>query len=156
MSLKQNTILLCLVLLLFNRCNNEIISRSDELLNITFEVYYTQNGDTLIDTGAKVFAYYNINQSDILDYYILNDGKLVNPILSSNIIYPDNQEIINDTGTCTLIPPIGTENLVIIIWSNFYEERHLKSIFTEYDFYYHGSDQLVKLYFSERDQGVGR
>ena len=154
MNLIRNQILLCLALLLFNNCSNDIIQEINEPLIIKFEVFYTLNGDTLLDTGSKVFAYYNINQSNILDYNINNDGRLINPMKSSSIIYPDIQNKIDETGKFTLIPPKGTEDLLVIIWSNFYKERNLKSIFTEYDFYYHGSDQLVKLYFLEKNHGI--
>jgi hypothetical protein len=41
-----------------------------------------------------------------------------------------------------------------IIWSKFYEGRKLKSIFTEYDFYRHGENQTVRLYFTEKNQGM--
>ncbi|HBX44790.1 hypothetical protein [Limibacterium fermenti] len=146
--------LLCIAFLFFTGCNNDIIQEIDEPLSIKFEVYYTLRGDTLPDIGAKVFAYYNINQSDILDYNINNDGSLINTNKSTSIIYPDTQNKIEETGKFTLIPPKGTESLLVIIWSDFYKDRDLKSLFTEYDFYYHGADQSVKLYFMEKNHGI--
>ena len=65
------------------------------------------------------------NQSDILDYNIINDGKLINLMQSSSIIYPDLQNRMDESGKYTLI-----------------------------DFYYHDSDQLVKLYFLEKNHGI--
>lgn len=154
MNLMQNKIWLCLTLLFFISCSKDLIKEINEPLKIEFEVFYTIKGDTLLDTGSKVFAYYNINQSNILDYNIINDGKLINSVQSSGIIYPDLQKSIDENGKFILIPPRGTENLLVIIWSNYYKERNLKSIFTEYDFYYHGSDQVVKLYFMEKIHGI--
>ena len=108
----------------------------------------------MLDVGSKVFAYYHMNQSNLLDYYIQDDGKLIDSKSVSNIIYPSLEHSIDGTGKYTLIPPIGTENLLVIIWSNFYAERKLKSLFTEYDFYHHGVNQTVKLYFTGNNQGV--
>jgi len=146
--------IICIAAIYFcNRSKESFIENADPL-EIEFKVFYTINGDTLLDVGSKVFAYYHMNQSNILDYYIQDDGKLIDSKSVSNIIYPSLEHSIDRTGKYILIPPIGTENLLVIIWSNFYAERKLKSLFTEYDFSHHGVNQTVKLYFTGNNQGV--
>ena len=144
----------CIAALFFSHCGKDTVIENMDPLKIEFKVFYTINGDTLLDVGSKVFAYYTINQSNILDYFIQPDGKLIDSKDSSTIIYPNLEHSVEGTGKYTLIPPKGTESLLVIIWSNFYKERKLKSLFTEYDFYYHGENQTVKLYFTENNQGV--
>ena len=147
-------VIICIAAVFFNNCSKDTTIENIDTLKIEFKVFYTINGDTLLDVGSKVFAYYDINQSNILDYYIQDDGKLIDSKSGSNIIYPSLKNSIDGTGKYTLIPPEGTESLLVIIWSNFYAERKLKSLFTEYDFYHHGENQTVKLYFTENNQGV--
>lgn len=150
----QGEMLICFLLLLLSSCNKDIPGEEVEPLELEFNVFYTINGDTLIDSGSKIFVYYGINQSNVLNFYIQNDGRLIDSKQSSNIIFPNVRDSINHTGIYTLTPPMKTENLLVIVWSNFYKERSLKSLFTEYDFYYHGSNQLIKIYFMEKNHGI--
>ncbi|HBB00343.1 MAG: hypothetical protein A2W86_10395 [Bacteroidetes bacterium GWD2_45_23] len=154
MKLDLLKISICLMSFFLIGCSNNTEIDDIEPLKIEFKVFYTINGDTIIDVGSKVFVYYNVNQSDILDYFIQSDGKLIDSKDSSKNIYPSTENKVDGSGTYILVPPKGTEELLVIIWSKFYEDRKLKSIFTEYDFYRHGENQTVRLYFTEKNQGV--
>jgi len=154
MKLSLLKIFFCITpILLICCCNNTEID-DVEPLKIEFKVFYTINGDTVIDVGSKVYVYYKVNQSDILDYFIQSDGKLIDSKDSSKNIYPSTENKVDGSGTYILVPPKKTEELLVIIWSRFYEDRKLKSIFTEYDFYRHGENQTVRLYFTEKNQGM--
>lgn len=154
MKLDLLKISICIMSFFLIGCNNNTEIDDIEPLKIEFKVFYTIDGDTIIDVGSKVYAYYHVNQSDILDYFIQSDGKLVDSKNGSKFFYPSSENKVDNSGTYILVPPKETEELLVIIWSKFYEDRKLKSIFTEYDFYRHGENQTVRLYFTEKNQGV--
>ena len=154
MKLSLLKIFFCITPILLICCSNNTEIDDVEPLKIEFKVFYMINGDTVIDVGSKVYVYYKVNQSDILDYFIQSDGKLIDSKDSSKNIYPSTENKVDGSGTYILVPPKKTEELLVIIWSRFYEDRKLKSIFTEYDFYRHGENQTVRLYFTEKNQGM--
>lgn len=52
----QGEMLICFLLLPLSSCNKDIPGEEVEPLELKFNVFYTINGDTLIDSGSKIFA----------------------------------------------------------------------------------------------------
>lgn len=98
MKLSLLKIFFCITPILLICCSNNTEIDDVEPLKIEFKVFYTINGDTVIDVGSKVYVYYKVNQSDILDYFIQSDGKLIDSKDSSKNIYPSTENKVDEIG----------------------------------------------------------
>jgi len=106
-------------LLIFTGCYNDEDEYVPDVKVFAFYETIDSPGVKEPDAGAKVYIYYRISQSNLIDYIYQGEGLFFNESLP--VIKPDEEYRIDEAGKLFFIPENVNEEVIIIIESNFYK-----------------------------------